>query len=278
MNYISLILDFLGKAPLVILSITTIIDLLCRFGLFPQNWIKRLKLGHAQDTLEVIKELGVDVDLYRRRNATINIPYFYSGKNLEKETLKMLNDIKIHKKVSVGRVQSTNLPYYIDLIGHSCNQQTAEAYARLLSSYWKYMIDHTPDVKNPRIDFVCTPKNGSPILGYEFAKILQVPFVLHEDSERFRSSVDDMRKKFDCASVPYPGSIALIVDDSTTGGRMVLDTIDDLKKYNYTVTECLVVFEPQAKNARKKLNDKHVNLLSITKTHTAEEKPHILPR
>ena len=51
------------------------------------------------------------------------------------------------------------------------------------------------------------------------------------------------------------------------GRRMVLETIQDLRKYHYEVTECLVVFEPQQKDARKKLEQQNVNLLSICKTH-----------
>lgn len=76
-----------------------------------------------------------------------------------------------------------------------------------------------------------------------------------------------MRKKFDCAKIPKVNSRALIVDDSTTGGRMVCETVDDLRKYGYIVSECLVVFEPQNKDAKQKLSQKQVNLLSICKTH-----------
>jgi orotate phosphoribosyltransferase len=128
-------------------------------------------------------------------------------------------------------------------------------------------VETTQKVKNPVIDFVVTPKGGSPILGYEFSKLMNKPFVLHEENARFDSVRDDMRKWFDCASVPPRGSRALIVDDSTTGGRMVLKVITDLKKYGYKVTECLVVFEPQNKDAAKKLSDQGVNLISIVKTH-----------
>ena len=76
-----------------------------------------------------------------------------------------------------------------------------------------------------------------------------------------------MRKRFDCAEVPAKGSRALIVDDSTTGGRMVLSAVEDLRKYGYDVSECLVVFEPCQKDARKKLQQQGIQLLSICKTH-----------
>lgn len=141
------------------------------------------------------------------------------------------------------------------------------AYARLLSTHWADLLENTQTIQSPMFDFVVTPKDGSPILGYEFSKLLNKPFVLHEMSDRFVSVEDDMRKRFNCAEIPKKGACALIVDDSTTGGRMVLGIIEDLRKYGYRVTDCLVIFEPQNKDARKKLADQEVNLISIVKTH-----------
>ena len=64
---------------------------------------------------------------------------------------------------------------------------------------------------------------------------------------------------------------ALIVDDSTTGGRKVLDIIDDLRKYNYEITDCLVVFVPIGKNVENKLKEKNVNLHKIIEIKTKIE-------
>ena len=59
----------------------------------------------------------------------------------------------------------------------------------------------------------------------------------------------------------------MIVDDSTTGGKMVLDTINHLKQFKYEVNICLVVFEPRIKDAKQKLAQNDVQLVSIVKTH-----------
>lgn len=260
--------DFLNMLVLIVLSISTLIQVLDMCGLLPEKLKRRLKLNHAQETIDVLKELGVDIDRYRRANTVVGIPRDYSKDNIEENIRNDLETLKIDKMVSVGKVRQTELNYYIDLIGHTCDPNTAVAYARTLSSYWADAIEDNSYVKSPVFDFVVTPKDGSPILGYEFAKLLNKPFLLHEASDRFISESDDMRKRFNCAEIPAKGSTALIVDDSTTGGRMVISAIEDLKKYGYNVTECLVVFEPQQKDARRKLNDKGVNLISIVKTHT----------
>ena len=123
------------------------------------------------------------------------------------------------------------------------------------------------DYGNYKIDFVVTPKQGSPILGYEFAKLIEKPFVLHEEIERFKGMDNDMRAVFDCHAVPKKGAVALIVDDSTTGGTMVCNTVRHLRKYGYKVYNCLVVFEPKNKRGRERLAAEQIGLLSIIETH-----------
>lgn len=269
MNILKMIVDpnTLNSAILIILGFGTLIQVLDMLGFLPKKWRDHFKLNHSRDTLEVLKEYGIDPELYRRHNISVGIPQDYSQDTSEAEVKKKLNEIKIGFDVSVGKVRKTKLDYYIDLIGHSCDPECAKAYARILSSYWADKIESSRDIVDPQIDFIVTPKGGSPILGYEFAKLLNKPFLLHEESERFTCKQDDMRKWFDCAQVPDKGSRALIVDDSTTGGRMVSDTIRDLRKYGYEISECLVVFEPQHKDARQKLAQQQVKLLSICKTH-----------
>lgn len=251
---------------LVLLAISTCVQVCDWLGFIPRKLRDVLKLNRSQDTLDVLKELGIDIDRYKNCNSMVGIPIDYSG-DIEKDTEKNLKELKMDMKVSVGKRRGTELDYYIDLIGHSCDQKYAESYARILSTYWAKSVE-SGKVKNSIVDFVVTPKGGSPILGYELSKLMGKQFVLHEERERFFCEKSDMRQKFDCAKIPSHGAKALIVDDSTTGGRMVLETIDDLKKFGYEVTECLVVFEPQSKDARKKLENKGVNLLSVVKTHS----------
>lgn len=258
--------DFLNSVVLIILGIGTLVQVLDMLGFLPSKVRNYLKLNHSRDTLDILKEYGIDPELYRRHNISVGIPQDYPKDDIENMIKKKLNEIKIGMDVSVGKIRKTEVNYYIDLIGHSCDPISATAYARTLSSFWASKIE-SRDVIDPQIDFIVTPKNGSPILGYEFAKLLGKPFMLHEETDRFVCKQDDMRKRFDCAWVPEKNSRALIVDDSTTGGRMVCDTIRDLRKYGYNVSECLVVFEPQNKDAKKKLEQQHVKLLSICKTH-----------
>lgn len=258
--------EYINRIILVLLAISTLVQVMNWMGFLPPKLRKLLKLSQAEDTMEVLKNLGIDIDRYRRINATVDLPIDYP-QNIEKETKSKLEELKLDIKVSVGKHRATELDYYIDLIGHSCEPKCAELYARLLCTYWVQAIKNGI-VKNPSIDFIVTPKEGSPILGYELSKLLEKPLLLHEREERFFCKRNDMRKNFNCAKRPPKGSAALIVDDSTTGGRMVISAIKDLKRFGYYITDCLVVFEPQAKDARQKLAAEGVNLISIVKTHS----------
>lgn len=260
--------EWINKAILIVLAISTLIQVLNWLGFLPVKLKNKMKLNQAEDTLEVLKYLGVDIEKYRRANSVVGLPVDYP-KDIKKDVERKLKELRLEMKVSVGKRRGTEADYYIDLIGHSCEPKCAESYARLLCTYWVNAVKEGV-VKNPTVDFIVTPKGGSPILGYEFAKLMQKPLVLHELGERFQCEESDMRQKFDCAKKPLEGARALIVDDSTTGGRMVLSAILDLRKYGYEVTECLVVFEPQSKDARKKLEDESVNLISIVKTHSSK--------
>lgn len=259
--------NFLNSLILIILSISTIISVLDQVGLLPKRLKKYLKMSRSGELIETLEELGIDIDKYKRSNVSINYPKDYSKESVEEQVKNSLKRITINKPISIGRNRVIKLESYIDLIGYSCDSAYACYYARLLSTYWSEAVRDNSLVKNPLFDFVVTPKGGSPILGYEFSKLIGKPFMLHEDIERFKDNEEDFRKYFNCASIPKRGANFLIVDDSTTGGALIISVIHDLKRYGYIVTDSLVVFELTNKDARKKLKDEGVNLVSITKVH-----------
>ena len=80
-----------------------------------------------------------------------------------------------------------------------------------------------------------------------------------------------MRTWFDCAQVPPKGQTALIVDDSTTGGTMVIETAEHLRQYGYQVHTCLVIFTPMNSGAQDKLKSMDIQLVSAIKTHNNKQ-------
>lgn len=260
------IIDFLTMLVLVILAISTVVSALDFIGFLPMKVKKSLRMSKVQDTIDVLKELGVDIDKYKRSIISTNYPKEYdSEQSIEKAVMKSLNPITIHKKIVVGQNRATQLKSYIDLIGYSCDRKHSKHFSSLLSTYWAYAVKNKSLVVNPDFDYVVTPKGGSPILGYEFANLIGKPFVLHELRPRFIDNDDDFRYVFNCAGVPPTGSRFLIVDDSVTGAAMMLNLVGDLRSFGYEVTDSLVVFELTNKDGRQRLYDQGVNLISLVK-------------
>lgn len=251
---------------LFILAISTVVGILDYAGFLPSKLKDKLRFNRVKDTLLVLECLGIDIDKYKRSNQSFEYPQKLAGEEIEKAVQKELEKHVISEKLSVGHQRPTEMEYYYDVIGATCNSQTANYFAQILSSYWSANLISTQKIKNYDFDFVVTPKSGSPLLGYEFAKLIVKPFVLYEMTPRFAKE-NDMRTVFDCDIVPSNGQKALIVDDSTTGGSMVCNLVEDLKKYGYQVSTCFVLFEPQNKNARERLEKLNIDLVSIVKTH-----------
>ena len=251
---------------ILLLSVSTIVTLADALGFMPHRVSKWLNRNRLSPIIDVLKEFGIEIEKHKRINLSTDIKSFFDSSNIKESMLDELSAITIWGNVIVGRVESVSSEKYINLIGASVSPFKAELVARYLSTYWKNLLLKSDKIKTPNFDFIVTPKNGSPILGYEFAKLLNKPFALHSIEEKFKSESQAVHKNFDFLNVPQEGSLALIVDDSTTGGRMVLNVIKDLRRFGYQVTDCLVVFEPTLKNARGLLSENDVELHSIVTT------------
>jgi orotate phosphoribosyltransferase len=247
----------------IITSISTIVLVLDAVGFLPYKFTKWLTRNRIDTTIEVLRDLGFDI----KENKEKLHKCLYDEKNIKRIEEK-LNKCKINKKVEIGKSTSGHFfSDYIDLMGACCNERTAQDFARELHTFNKKLkLDY---------DFVVTSKLGTPILAYEFSKLVKKPFVLHSEEEKFRlknENKDEVKSKFDFGILkPNKVKKALIVDDSTTGGRKVLEVIDDLRRYKYEVNDCLVVFVPIGKDVENKLKEKNVNLHKIIEIKTKIE-------
>jgi len=254
-------LDWFTKAVLGIIGISSVLGALDATGLI--NYIPKLNRlsmeAKVRKTMILLKEFGIDPDENRR---LVN-----SSKILSHDTNSvdgLISGCVISKKVSVGKTEAVDVDEYWDVMGDSTNDRKAVLYARMLSSKYKELLR---EGLISDFDFVVTPVNGSPILGYEFAKILKKKVALHRSDPKYylNNGEQEWHQYFDMHPQPERGGKALIVDDSTTGGRMVIEAIDHARAFGYEVEHCLVVFEPQHKAPlpSKKLLDKKVKLHSI---------------
>lgn len=255
-------------AVLGVLSFVTLLSVLEWTGIMPAPISRWLHRNRLRETISILKECGIDIERHKKLNLSVSVGRVIQTNNLDKSLKKQLKK-HVHKgHFSVGKTNSVVGKEFLDLMGATTDPSTARLFSQYLTSFWKRELESNGDVETPDIDFVVTPKGGSPILGYEFASRLGIPFILHgSQAEKF--ICEDEEKSFygffDCAFKPKKGSVGLIVDDSATGGRKVIEAYDDLKRYGYIVTDCLVLFEPVVKNVRKRLSDEGIKLHAITK-------------
>ncbi|MEC9038604.1 MAG: hypothetical protein VX787_03600 [Pseudomonadota bacterium] len=252
---------------LFILSISTVASVLIWTGFMPARVTRYLAKNRLSETVVVLKEFGIDVERYKKLNLSRSIPNYVDANNVERSLARILEACTINKSVYVGKTDQVEVDHYIDAMSLSTDSSDSVQLARILASFWrKRLEEEDSSIRIADFDYVVTPKEGSPILGYEFAKIIGKPLILHCGSEKkFEAESDDLEFKstFDAKVAPEAGAKAILVDDSTTGGRKVRQAIDDLRRNHIVVHDCLVLFEPTVKNVRKRVEEMDVSLHAV---------------
>jgi len=239
-------------------------------GFLPEKLSNKINRNRLRETMRLLKEFGVDVETPKRVNGVARLEQI-PGKDLAERVTGRLRAATIDHEVTVGAEVSVPGDHYIDLMGATADLPTARMYARDLAAMWRKLAEVGGPVSEVAIDFVVTPKGGSPLLGACFAELLKKPLLLHNENAKFRSDPEDPRARFDCRELPAAASRGLIVDDSSTGGGKAERLVKDLRECGWAVSDFLVVFEPQIKaatsqNARERLRPAGVALHSIVKT------------
>lgn len=240
-----------------------VVDLLGLTGFLPariRRWIVRNKSG---ETLDVLRELGVNIDGMRRAAIAQGIPNASPKGPLAGWVAESLERFRLRRSVLVGSTHQVRSDSFIDLMGASADPANARLFANALAQRWREQVI-AGEARQPDFDFVAASKRGSPLLAYEFAQRLHKPLLLHSAESKFATDENpELSASFDFATPPSPNARILIVDDSTTGGEKVMSIVSKLREFGYQVTDCLVVFEPNVKNAREILRDQGITLHSI---------------
>lgn len=248
-----------------LLFVYGVVDLLGLTGFLPpriRRWIVRNKSG---ETLDVLRELGVNVDGVRRANIAQAIPNASAHAPLSEWVADELGRHRLDKSVLVGSTHRVRSGTFVDLMGATVDPSNARLFASALAQKWKEQVVAN-EARQPEFDFVAASKRGSPLLAYEFAKHLKKPLLLHNGDLKFETETNsELSAHFDFAVRPEDRSRILIVDDSTTGGEKVMSIVFTLRSFGFEVADCLVVFEPGVKGARGRLQDQGIALHSIVR-------------
>lgn len=207
---------------------------------------------HTREELARVLRLGV----FEHRALAIAGDYRKHCHALLKKCIKV-------GTVTVGIKGTTYLEQkaFCDAISKSLSPKMKAEMASCLRSH--FLAERQKNINLKDVVGVVGIKRGSPWLAIEFAKqINDFPIALHRGEPRVNTENPKHADFFD-GDLPLSGKKVVIIDDSVTGGTMMLEAIDHLRALQIDVVCCLVLFEVLGKDGRKKLADKGVHLLTI---------------
>jgi orotate phosphoribosyltransferase len=147
----------------------------------------------------------------------------------------------------------------LDAISSSLSPKIRAELTSCLGSH--FLAERQKNIKLKDVVGVVGIKRGSPWLAIELANRLRFGIALHRGEARANANNPRDCDYFD-GDLPERGKVVL-VDDSITGGTMVMEAIDRLKALHIEVDSCLVLFEVLGKHGRENLAAKGVQLLAI---------------
>lgn len=248
-------------ALVLIFVVREVSQALYEFAHWPRWLVAIFERGKTEELRRILVELGVGPS-ERRAIAT--------GKAFERlnrvgtyaESARRVRSIELLKRAGrpgsyqVGRRFAIELPYYLDVFSESLRPDYAEEAARVMLSHLRANFDSTDT-----FTAVAGIKAGSPLLAARVAELLSTPLLLHRNAEDAKPAGVGIHPRID--GVLSPGDQVLLVDDSSTGGRMVRECIETVSSLGASVTVVLVLFEPLGKDARKTIEGLGVKFVSV---------------
>jgi orotate phosphoribosyltransferase len=217
----------------------------------------------------ILARMGITrrVDQYAQLSQILDVTEQRPARDYRRELERIVAMHISLSPVKVGKTYTSVFEYYIDIMGACTDYRVAERCARILANFIrdetaKALLDN--EVDSIVYNRIVVPKGGTPTLGFMLSYVLRVPCTF------FRGSEDP--KVRDPAPVEayfdgeiLPGDKVILVDDSTTGGRMFNQAILKIREAGAEIRHGFVLFEPLGKDARGRLRHAGLDLHSVFK-------------
>lgn len=225
---------------------------------------KPLYLRKQREMEHVLRSLGIvrRIEKYAQLSEMLDNPERRPQENYKQELERIIALHFSRRVAKVGKTYTATFDYFIDIMEACTSYTLAERCARILANFIRDEIKKALDTHDPDpiiYDKIVVPKAGSPTIGFMLGHILNVPCIF------FRGT--DEAKIRDPAPVQafFDGDKVIIVDDSTTGGRMFNQAILKIREAGAEIRHGFVLFEPLGKDARGRLSHVGLELHSIVK-------------
>lgn len=275
MEIVLWIVGIAGIAVLVVYVVVSglggIVELLYNSHIpLPKSFTDYVRRKKVMEAVALLRELSFLAQTGPQRQAATyqTLPPSIGRDLYEKDILETAKSHQIRANIRVGRIRDKRFPYFIDFMEASVNPRELERLARALASFIKdtmASLEHTSPIVFSKI---VTPKEGSPTLGFRTGQILNVPCVLFRGAAQPKIAEPGDPLFFFDGAVSQTDSV-LLVDDSTTGGTMLLQATEKLRELGALVQHAFVLFEPEGGTAREVLRSNGVELHSAVRVDTA---------
>jgi orotate phosphoribosyltransferase len=264
------LIQLVGAISLVaIIAIMAVADVLSALYLYlawPKWLVRRMDLRRVEETKKVIAELGIDrqllkdsVQATRINQRAKSLNRYARSADVRDRAMRLLSSVRIEGEFRIGRRFPRTFTDYFDAFAGAMDRAWAEEATSVMLSYLRISTGGN----FPPFTKIVGIKKGTPILAWLAADRLRLPCVLHRG--------DDLKKPWGTADNPVgcfdgelvAGDVVLLVDDSTTGGRLALEAIEQIRDLGAVVEHFLVLFERVGKDARDLVQDQSVVLHSV---------------
>lgn len=266
-------------AVVIITASAHLIHLLDQLLGWPQFLVRLLEKRRQREVAEALRELGITPATKAAVQAAVRNDAVSRYNDPKERCMTFLRTCTSSGKYLVGSVEAKMFPYFTDVMAECLKFGRTDECVHILTSYLR-----SQNVNLKEIDLVVGIKGGAPTIAFSLAERLEKPLALFRGSNQYKYNPAEKRPATLFDGDLLVGKKAVIVDDSTTGGRKAFDCIDALRGAGVKVDEFWVMFEPLGKKTREHLKEqKGVTLRSVVTmddatiaqllTHATVEKP-----
>jgi orotate phosphoribosyltransferase len=246
-----------------IIAASDVLDALYLYLSWPKWLVRRMDRRRAEEVKKVIQELGIDRQLLKDsvQAAQINqraksLNRYSRPTDVRTRAMRLLSAVRLQGEFRIGRRFPKAFPDYIDAFTGAMDRAWAEEAVSVMLSHLQIVTAGNL----PPFSKIVGIKKGTPVLAWLAADRLRLPCVLHRG--------EDLKKPWGTAEHPtgcfdgelVKGDIVLLVDDSTTGGRLAMEAVEQIRQLGAIVEHFLVLFERVGKDARDLLQDQGIAL------------------
>lgn len=251
---------------IVISSVEDVLDHADRKGIpLLRKLGRRIREKRFENLRDMLRELGLyeTLPLHRQVTEMVTIEPVVGEETYRRDVLEICKKHFSEGSVTIGRVAGYEFGYFIDLMSACTDPFDTERLARALSSFIRDEMRMLDPGKPILYDKILVPKDGSVTVGFLLSKILKKPCVFFRglDDPKIRHPY---KPEYFFDGVVSRGDIFILVDDSTTGGRMMVEAASKVREIGGDVKHAFVLFEPIGKGARSRLQENGIELHAIT--------------